>query len=81
MPAGAEPLAAYARRYGGAIEDGRRVIWGSFALRGLMPNDAAIEIFDHMPPPLWEDGGCSIVTLKFDVPSKRIVWIACNGEA
>jgi hypothetical protein len=81
MPAGAEPLASYARAYGGEIEQGRRVLWGVFQLRSLAPGAGAITLLDRRPLSLIQDGGCSVITLKFDVLSRRIVSIQCNGEA
>ena len=84
MPPGARPLAEYRRQYGGTVEEGRRVISGQFHLPGIggSPKDEpAVAVFDHEPPPMIEDGGCAVVTLKFDVSARRILWIQCNGEA
>jgi hypothetical protein len=81
MPPGAGPLTSYRRRYGGEIEAGRRVIWGLFLDPFFAPNDPPITILDYPPGGLVEDGGCSVVTLKFDVSSKSILRIQCNGEA
>jgi hypothetical protein len=81
MPEGAAPLSAYRRRYGGVIEAGRRVIWGLFLLSTIAPDDAAITILDHRPLSLLADGGCLVVTTKFDVDLDRLLWIRCNGQA
>ena len=81
MPPGAQPLANYRRRYGGEIEADRHVIWGRFLLPVWAPNDPPIAIVDHRPVGLVQDGGCSVVTLKYDANSKTILWIQCNGEA
>jgi hypothetical protein len=81
MPDGALPLSSYRRRYGGAIEEGRRIIWGVFLLATMAPDDGEITILDHRPESLVEDGGCLIVTLKFEVVSDRVLWIQCNGQA
>jgi hypothetical protein len=81
MPPGAQPLANYRRRYGGEIEAGHHVIWGYFLLPTWAPNDPPIAIVGHRPVELVEDGGCSVVTLKYDANSKTILWIQCNGEA
>jgi hypothetical protein len=81
MPEEAAPLSAYRRRYGGVIEAGRRVIWGDFLLSTIAPYAAAITILDHRPVSLLQGGGCSVVTLKFDMDSDRLLGIACNGQA
>ena len=83
MPPGAGPLAAYRRQYGGTLEAGRRVIWGVFHVPGFASfpkNEPPVAVFDHLPP-IIADGGCSVVTLKFDVSAQRILWIERNGEA
>jgi len=84
MPPGARPLAEYRRQYGGMLEAGRRVIWGVFhvpGIPGLPKDELPVAIFDREPPPMIQDGGCSVVTLKFDVSAQRVLWIQCNGEA
>jgi hypothetical protein len=39
----------------------------------MAPDDAAITILDHRPLSLLEDGGCLVVTLKFDMDSDRLL--------
>jgi hypothetical protein len=81
MPDGAPPLSSYRRRYGGAIENGRRMIWGVFLLSTMAPSDDEITILEHRPESLVQDGGCLVVTLKFEVDSDRVLRIQCNGQA
>ena len=81
MPKGAAPLSAYRRRYGGVIEEGHRIIWGVFLLSTMAPSDEEITILNRRPVARLLDGGCLVVTLKFDVGSKRVLWIECNGQA
>ena len=84
MPPGAGPLSAYRRQYGGTLEAGRRVVYGRFYLpgfAGLPKDEPPVTLLDHQPSPMVQDGGCAVVTLKFDVSAQRILWIQCNGEA
>lgn len=81
MPAGAAPVSAYRRRYGGVLEDGRRVIWGVYLLPQFALDDPPVAIVDYRPVALVQDGGCAVVTVKYDAEAGRVLWIACNGEA
>jgi hypothetical protein len=81
MPVGAEPLSAYRRRYGGVVEEGRRMIWGVFHLPVFASDDPPIDIIDYRPISLVEDAGCSVVTVKYDAEADRVLWVICNGEA
>ncbi len=82
MPAGARPIASYSRYYAGAQKDGRPIVHGTFVLDGLLKRPAApINIVEEQDMPVILDGGCAIVNLQFDVQSKQVLSIFCNGEA
>lgn len=75
MPEGADPLPSYARYYTGEDAAGRKIIRGYYLDGGrpgiyLKPSDVTIM-----------DGGCSVVSVVFDVQSHKVLGVACNGVA
>ena len=75
MPVGAKPVRAFTRYYEPGFDHGRRVVFGLLTEDG----DRQVHISDHTPISM--DGGCSIVTLTYDVAKGQIMSIACNGVA
>ncbi|MEI9850999.1 MAG: hypothetical protein WDN24_09280 [Sphingomonas sp.] len=76
MPAGAQPIAGYARYY--AWADKARTKVTAVYLHGGHPGRKWIG-FDDLPLVL--DGGCGVVSLVFDAASGTIDEIYCNGAA
>lgn len=77
LPPDALALRAYARYYALHVIDGRSTIVGSYLLDAPDPpgryiRRAPVEVFD---------GGCAVVTIYFDVRSRRATAIYCNGVA
>lgn len=75
MPDGAKPIRAFTRYYEPGFNHGRRVLFGLLTEDG----DQQIHISGHAPISM--DGGCSIVTLTYDVAKGQVMSIACNGVA
>jgi len=77
LPPGASALRAYARYYALNVIDGRSTIVGSYLL------DAPDPPGRYMRPVPVEvlDGGCAVVTIHFDITSRRATAIYCNGVA
>jgi hypothetical protein len=74
---GAYALQNYARHYAGATENGRRIIVGVLVIpkRG---DTAGIYIVSEVEFPRLLDGGCSVVTVRYDLSSNEIE-APCNG--
>ena len=76
-------LAKYERAYAGTTVSGRKMIEG----RWISPNWNArpqarspqIVPFGSLPEIL--DGGCSVVTVMYDVQTDKILLLQCNGVA
>lgn len=86
MPDGAQAMSAYVRYYAGITVEGRKVIYGVYLATGVvrdMKQDprAGIRIVTAREVPEIEDGGCSQVTVEFDVTSDSVTRIRCNGLA
>lgn len=77
LPKGAEPVRAYARYYSRADEDGRAILVGSYLLDAPDPPGPYIG-----PVPVHVmDGGCAVVTVRFDLSTRRQLSAWCNGVA
>lgn len=77
MPRGAQPLAEYGRYYAWRLEDGRRKVAAVYYSEENPRRHWVTE--DRLPAIL--DGGCNVVTLRFDVAADKIEWVRCNGVA
>ena len=76
LPAGARPIAEYARYYKGVVIQGRRLIEG-YLLQGHGAPGIYLKPFaDEI-----DDGGCSVITVYFDVSADRVAGVSCNGYA
>jgi hypothetical protein len=80
MPRGAGPLSSYTRYYAWqARGDGaRRVVAVWVNLAGEPPGRHWVTEREF---PLIFDGGCSVITLSYDVATRYIEHITCNGDA
>lgn len=75
LPKGASPLQKYRRYYAWSPGDSQ-VIEAVYSLGGRA--DRLWLTADELPIVL--DGGCSVVTFKFDVPTQRAMNVRCNGN-
>lgn len=80
LPEGAGPLASYARFYAWQQreDDVRKVVAIYDGVTGAMPPGRRWVTETDFP--LVMDGGCSIVTLSYNVAEQRIEHVTCNGE-
>ena len=67
----------YDRVYAGQMENDRYVVTGVLT-RSRNP---ATPIGSHEKLPLVFDGGCDVITIKYDLQSKTVLSVRCNGEA
>lgn len=77
MPQGAGALGEYDRFYAGVYEGSERLIIGVFVLTDSREGRASV--VDRSKLPIIEDGGCSVISLSFDVESRLVRAIGCNG--
>jgi hypothetical protein len=77
LPKGAESIRAYARYYTLSYEDGRSILVGNYLLDAPDPPG---RYFRSVPVQVM-DGGCSVVTVHFDLTKRRVVGAFCNGVA
>lgn len=68
-------LRSYERFYAGRKVNGHVVVDGKF----LKSDQPSIKIVDDDELPRILDGGCSVVTLEYDVEQKKVVHLFCNG--
>ncbi len=77
LPPAAEPIDAYARYYSLGAEDDRAILVGTYVLNAPDPPGRYIRSV-----PVWVlDGGCSVVNVRFDLATRRVVGAFCNGVA
>ncbi len=77
LPPQAEPIHAYARYYSLGAKDGREMLIGTYVLNAPDPPGRYIRTV-----PVWVlDGGCSVVNVRFDLATRRVVGAFCNGLA
>lgn len=74
---GKNKLSEYSRVYAGRMEDGRYIVTGVL----MRSRDSTVEIVPHEELPLVFDGGCDVITVKYDLQEKIVLSIRCNGEA
>lgn len=80
LPERADPVAAYERSYAWQQRgDGVRKVIGVY----LTPegSNRGRRWVMESELPLILDGGCSMITLSYDVAAQRIEHVTCNGEA
>ncbi|WP_454831483.1 hypothetical protein [Pseudoxanthomonas wuyuanensis] len=74
MPEGASDLRGYTRYYS---ESSSGRLQGIFILDG----DGGVHIVPPEKLPRIFDGGCSVVRLEYEMPTKQVVSISCAGSA
>jgi hypothetical protein len=76
-------LSGYARYYLADIVDGRQMIRGEFVRPyGFPSKPVGIYVVSRLRDfPVIFDGGCSVVSVLYDVEAARIVSLKCNGYA
>lgn len=74
MPKGLS-LHSYRRYYSGDLSNGRRLVVAVF----LESDHPGTETVPQSKLPRILDGGCSVVTLRYDVKLKKVLDIGCNG--
>ena len=80
LPAGAAPLASYARHYAWQERgDGVRKVIAVYL--GVGERTPGRRWGTENDFPLILDGGCGLITLSYDVAAQRIEHVTCNGEA
>ena len=76
-------LSKYDRDYAGTTVAGHKVIEGRWVQRSwnTTPQTPNPKIVPFANLPDIDDGGCSVVTVMYDVESEKIVLLECNGFA
>lgn len=74
---GGKGLDRYSRYYAGRLENGRYVVTGVF----LADSDGAVEVVPYKELPLVFDGGCDVITFKYDLQEQAVVSMHCDGDA
>ena len=83
MPEGSLSLKRYIRYYAGTVLKGHRVLLGHFEL-GPTANGADGEIRlvkSKKDLPVVFDGGCAIISFRYDMTEQRVLNLSCNGVA
>jgi len=80
LPKGAWPLSGYDRYYTGTWVSGRRMIKGVLYIEHANQH-GKVRIVTEQELPVIMDGGCSVVTVFFDVATNRVAGTFCNGIA
>ena len=76
------PLAKYRRYYTGVVIHGRHMISGEYVLSFSADQKPGVyPVGREQDFPGISDGGCSVVHLLYDIATKRIAYIGCNGYA
>jgi hypothetical protein len=77
LPDGAASLSSYTRYYAGTIKNGHRILLGHFEA-----GSGKVQIVRSVRElPVIYDGGCSIVSIRYDVTAERVLDLFCNGVA
>ncbi len=74
-------LDQYDRSYSGTFVSDRKVIeghWIQVRTPGQKPR-VTIVTYDQLPQVM--DGGCSVVTVYYDLATAKVTGVACNGVA
>ena len=76
-------LSKYDRDYAGTTVAGHKVIEGRWVQRNwnTTPQTPNPKIVPFTDLPEIDDGGCSVVTVMYDVKADKIVLLKCNGFA
>ena len=78
LPEGASPLATYARFYAWQQRgDAIRKVVATYVALGEPPGRRWVEETDF---PLIMDGGCSVITMSYNVTTQQVEHVSCNGE-
>ena len=77
LPKGAESIRAYARYYSLSDEDGHSILVGDYLLQAPDPPGRYL----RPVPGQMQDGGCSVVRVRFDLTKRRVLGALCNGLA
>jgi hypothetical protein len=83
MPEGSSSLKRYIRHYAGTVLKGHRVLLGHFEL-GPTANGADGEIRlvkSKKDLPVVFDGGCAIISFRYDMTEQCVLNLSCNGVA
>jgi hypothetical protein len=82
MPSGAQPLDRYTRQYTGLMHQGRHTFLGVFhavdMIHGLKSLRPGLVIVESESMRSAFGGGCSVVSVVYDVESDQITRVACN---
>lgn len=84
MPEGAGPLESYTRHYGRETLFGESDRYGEGYVFGLLErvsDEPRTARWTEDPLPHISDGGCSVVTLRYNIANDAVEEIRCNGEA
>ncbi|WP_148667871.1 hypothetical protein [Mizugakiibacter sediminis] len=76
MPRG-HPLQAYRRYYSGEASGGHHVVIAVF----LKSDHPGVEVVPRDKLPRILDGGCSVMHLRYDVESQKVLMLICSGVA
>jgi hypothetical protein len=77
LPSGAEPLEKYSRHYASVGDKEHRVIRGIY----LLGDGTGVIITTAEKLPVVFDGGCSVITVEWDVLARAFLEVSCNGDA
>ena len=70
-------LYSYHRYYAGRVEGKSYIVTGVF----VNSHEAGVTIVLYEQLPLIFDGGCDVITVKYNLVEKRVVSMRCNGDA
>ena len=82
-PGGHVPaVSEYARYYTGEAFDGRKMVFAELVSLGSGPEiEPGIHLVGSVAAfPQIADGGCSVVSLVYDVGEARVIGLRCNGR-
>ena len=79
LPEKGSLLQDYARYYAGVTEGDRKIIVGEFVIPGWQNEPAGIYIASDAELPHVSDGGCGVITVRYD-PSTKDSRSKCNGR-
>lgn len=84
LPEGAAPLDSYARHYAWQQgRDGRRKVVAIYVSAPLAHGSGTPPgrdwVDDEAALPMIDDGGCDVISLRYDLVGQRIEQVVCNG--
>ncbi|MCJ9430222.1 hypothetical protein [Kordiimonas marina] len=80
LPKEAYPLGSYQRYYQGQIVAGHKVVLGHF-LHTDPSKFGVVILSSQAPMPRIFDGGCIMVTVRWNYDAQKTISVACNGRA